>query len=518
MNRTSKTRMAAGFILLLVMLVSSPAGASQHASTTAESDQIDAWIDDRLAAHGIPGAAVAVVRDGEVIHLSGYGSADGDARPVTPQTPFLVGSVSKPFTAVVVTQLVEEGRLAWDEPVWPHLSEMVREAPAGFERVTVEQLLTHRGGLGMSVGMAGAVEIHHGPDALDRRVADVLSQPLAGSPGDKFEYSNAGAMLLAAVSEEVTGQSFADQLRERVFDPLGMSDSFASEEGVRDSDVATGHELWFGRWRPANLRYDPAGVAMGYIGASATDMVGFMRAHLDGDPALPATARDIASGPVTPTGWDTPLDGGYGRGWFVDEFRGNQVVSHTGSLGHFAAHVLLVPEEDLGIAVLANASAFVAAGHEAQYDLGFGLTSMLLGEDPQPTDRGALMTLVLPLAAWGALALLIVSIGRYLFQTIKARALPTPAVKTTASGWVSLFLPGVVFLAAGVGLVLMAPLGVARHFYPDVGWAVTLIAYLSCIWGALRLVLATYAGLRRGGSMALAPPRWRRSRRSVVGA
>lgn len=169
-----------------------------------------------------------------------------------------------------------------------------------------------------------------------------------------------------------------------------MTGSFATADDPRAADMATGHQQWFGRWRPVELAYDDAGTAMGYIASTASDLATFMQAHLDGHPAIPASAADIITGTVVPTGWDTPLDAGYGHGWFIDERAGTPVASHPGSLGHFTAHILLAPDADgLGIAVVSNASAFLA-GHEAQYDIGLGLLDLLLDQQPQPSTPSAL--------------------------------------------------------------------------------------------------------------------------------
>ena len=350
MNTALRATIAIVVLSGAVVLSSGVAAAAQSPVRTDSSSDIDAWVEQRMAARGLPGTAVAVVRGGEVVHLAGYGVADDTGRTVTPDTPFILGSASKPFTGVVIGQLVEEGLLSWDEPVWPHLSHLVDEPPDGFETATVEQLLTHTAGLGMIVGTAGTVTIHEGPDALDRRVDELLSRRLAAAPGEGFNYSNAGFMLLAAVTEQVTGRPFADELGDRVFDPLGMTGSFATADDPRAADMATGHQQWFGRWRPVELAYDDAGTAMGYIASTASDLATFMQAHLDGHPAIPASAADIITGTVVPTGWDTPLDAGYGHGWFIDERAGTPVASHPGSLGHFTAHILLAPDADgLGI-------------------------------------------------------------------------------------------------------------------------------------------------------------------------
>ena len=151
-----------GALLVGSVLVPTAASAADDNPdvTSSGSAQIDAWITERMSAHDLPGAAVVVVRDGEIVHLSGYGTADPDGRPVTADTPFLIGSASKPFTAIVVQQLVEEGRLSLDEPVAPHLESITGEFPKGFDQATVGQLLNHTGGLSMDVGLAGTVEIH----------------------------------------------------------------------------------------------------------------------------------------------------------------------------------------------------------------------------------------------------------------------------------------------------------------------------------------------------------------------
>lgn len=498
-------RLTLAFVALsgALLLLSIPAAAAPEGGAgirTGGSADIDRWIEDRMAARDLPGVAVAVVRGGRVVHLAGYGVADETGRPVTPDTPFLLGSVSKPFTAAVVGQLVEEGVLTWDEAVWPHLAHLVDESPDGFDAVTVEQLLTHTGGLGMYVGVAGEVRVHHGPDALERRVRELLSRPLAGTPGNAFEYSNAGPMLLAAVVEQVTAATFAEQLRDRIFTPLGMADSFATADDHRAGDLATGHRQWFGQWRPAALPYDDAGVAMGYVASTAADLATFMQAHLEGHPAIPASALDIATGLVEPTGWTTTLDAGYGRGWFVDELAGTTIVSHPGSLGHFTAHVLLAPEADgLGIAVVSNASAFLAGGvgdrgHNAQYDLGFGLLRMLLGEEHQPVGPTALMTVVIPAVAWGAVALLLITGVRYVTRLRRGALRPTR--RPGAGGWMRSVLPGAMYLGAGFVMVA-APLGMARHFYPDVGWALSFGAGLAIVLGVVRVVVTVWDGFRR---------------------
>lgn len=480
--------LGAASLVALLMVTPQAALADTGSGDVVTSDDIDHLVRDRMQAHGIPGAAVAVVRGGEVVHLESYGLADrSQGQPVEVATPFLVGSVSKPFTSLAVYQLISDGKLSLDQPVAPLLSPIVEDPSDGFEDVTIEHLLSHTSGLSMADGLAGTMKIHHGDDALQRRIQEIMSKPLKRPPGAEYEYSNAGAVLLAGVVEQVTRTTFADYLTERIFTPLGMDRTFASLDHPASSDLATGHRQWLGRWIAADLPYDPAGVPNGYIGSTARDMAKFMQAHLSGEPAdvMPFAAEQITKEPATPTGWDMPLESGHSTGWFVDQFAGHATVSHAGSLGHFTTHVVLAPGADqLGIAVLTNASAFVAAGHSGQYDLSLELTRLLLGADLRPTEPGFLMTRIAPAAVWiGGLAVLAAAAR----SLLRRRQSEVPEGRR----WAGSLLPSAGYFAAGLAVLLAAPLDAARHFYPDVGWGLTATALLAIGWGTARGVLAT---------------------------
>ena len=456
------------------------------------SDRVDAFVTERMQAHGIPGAAVAIVRAGEVAHVAGYGSAHPDGRLVTGRTPFLIASVSKPLTATAVLQLVEDGALGLDEPVLPYLEDLIDDVPAGFENVTVEHLLTHTSGLGFLAGTAGVDAIHQGDGALARRVGDILARPLSAEPGAGFSYSNGGYTLLAAVVEQVTGTPFAEHLRAHVFEPLGMTSSFAADDDPAAVDLATGHSQWFGQWRPRDLPYDRAGAAMGYIGSSAHDLGRFMQAHLgvDHHDVVSPWLRDVAHRPAVADGHTgDPMQDSYGMGWFVGEMAGQPTVSHSGMVGHFTTNLNLVPDADsLGIAVLTNASA-VMAGQGADYRLSADLTRLLLGEDVEPAGEPVFMTVVLPLAVWAMAAGVLVAAGRYLLVS-----LPRLRAAGATSGprrWMRpVLLPALGYLTLAAPLLPTIPLGFARHMAPDIGWGLTVTGTLALVWAAVRTVLA----------------------------
>jgi CubicO group peptidase (beta-lactamase class C family) len=488
--------------VVAVGLLASPATA--QTPDPFDPDRLDAWIAERMDAHGIPGAAVAIVQGGQTVHLRGYGTADDTGRDVTEATPFLIGSASKPFTANVVLQLVDEGALSLDEPALPYIDHLVPSPPDGFGEATIRQLLTHTAGLPRFVGLPGTVPAHSSEDAVERRVAEMLSQPLAAPPGERYGYANAGYAVLAAIVEQVTGQPFDEVLRERILDPLDMDDTFARGDHPTAEQLASGYRQWFGRWRPADLPFDRGGVAYGYLGSTAADLASFLHAHLDGDsPAIPRTAAQIATGVTVPSGWDLPLEREQGLGWMVDELAGQRAVSHAGSLGHFTTHLIMVPGADgLGIAVATNASAFIAAGHASQYDLSVGLTELLLGNETPIETASPLTVLLAPVVAWGLLAGLLVLAVRHVASTLPHwRRTTTPGTARWRLWTRHVVLPAVGWTAVALALWLSMPLSAARHFYPDLGWAATVIVFVALPWAVIRTVL-TVAALRRPASPA----------------
>lgn len=240
---------------------------------------------------------------------------------------------------------------------------------------------------------------------------------------------------------------------------------------------------------------------MGYIASSAEDLTRFMQAHLGAahQDVVSPRLRTLSQRPATgDTGFDDPAQAGYGMGWFVGDIAGRPSISHSGELGHFTTHLNLLPEEDrLGVAVLTNASA-VVAGQGGNYNLSADLTRLLLGEDVAPAHDKHLMTVVIPLAVWGAAGLLLLAAGRYLLL-----ALPRLRVAgSTSSGgrrWLRhVILPALGYMLLAAALLPPIPLGLARHMAPDIGWGVTVIAYLALIWVVLRTALAINAMRPRG--------------------
>jgi len=497
---------------LLAIGLLSPAAAQSTTTVSADvrtdiSAQIDDYVADRLATNGTPAAAVAVVRGGETVHLAGYGDVDESEAPVTADTPFLIGSVSKPFTGAAVYQLIDDGQLALGDPVGPYVEAATGQAAPAFDGVTVQHLIHHTSGLQQGLALPGSVPVRTGDDALERRIGDIVDQHVrTRDPGARYEYSNANYLLLASIVEQVSSEPFAEYIEGQVFEPLGMEASFATDADPSAAELVPGHESWFGTWRQSDQPYDPAGAAMGYMGSTARDMAAFLSAELEpGQGALPFTAVDVTEDEPTSTGWDIPLETGIARGWFTDEINGQPTVSHAGSLGDYTTHVIMVPGADgLGIAVLRNASAFIAAGHDGQYNLSLGLMELLLGLDVQPREPSPLMTIVVPLIAWGIGLAVVVLAVRFL---MRRRSGPRHNVgHGKARRAHAIILPSLAFGALAVVLLVVAPMlmGVswrsAQLFYPDMAWGVVFSGCVALVWAVGRLMFGLVDTRRAGGA------------------
>ena len=213
-------------------MVSLQALAAAPAQQDERIETVDVYIQERMAALGAPGAAVAVVRDGEVVHLAGYGVANPAGDPVTPQTPFLLASLSKSMTAVAVLQLVEQGLVELDAPIQTYLPWFMPATP-----ITVRQLLNQTSGLDELDGYERNLD-PGGPDGLEQSIRRLAETELNRPPGSAFEYSNSNADTLGLLIQTVTGQPYGDTMAANVFAPLGMTGATTSLADARAAGMS----------------------------------------------------------------------------------------------------------------------------------------------------------------------------------------------------------------------------------------------------------------------------------------
>ncbi len=202
--------------LTVVAVPGMPASAAQDDAIDLEA--VDRYVLDSLTQAGIPGAAIAITRGADVLHVRGYGH-DSDGAPVTEHTPFRIASLSKAFTSLAVMQLVDAGKLALDDTVYARLPEFRIADPFGAD-ITIRQLLDQTSGLAdRQVPDLSRPQ----PTTLAEAATSLHSARLVADPGTEFNYHNPNYQVAARLVEVVSGEGFNDYLRENVFEPAGMS-------------------------------------------------------------------------------------------------------------------------------------------------------------------------------------------------------------------------------------------------------------------------------------------------------
>ena len=252
-------RLIRGLIAVLLAGCVVAATASVPASAQPDPDlaSIDAYIEKEMREVHIPGLALGIVHNDELVHLRGFGNA-GEGRPVTPQTPFILASASKSFTALAVMQLVESGRVDLDAPVQRYLPDFRVKDEAASAQITVRHLLHHTSGLPEETAYGSMLSTDIGDEALSDRVGELGEVELRHGVGSVFEYTDANYDMLGLLVQTVSGQSFESYIAENIFEPLDMRHSYTDQSDARLDGLATGHRSWFGYPRPFEAPYSRA--------------------------------------------------------------------------------------------------------------------------------------------------------------------------------------------------------------------------------------------------------------------
>ncbi|MFW6773431.1 serine hydrolase domain-containing protein [Nocardioides sp. CPCC 205120] len=446
-----------------------PAGAASPpaagAAAAVDAEEVEAWVRERTEAAGVPGAAWAVVGPDDV-EVEGVLGEDGAGDPVTPATPFWWGSVAKPLTSTVLVTLAADGAVDLDAPVVAYLPDFRMQDEAASDTVTVRQLMSSTGGVPPAYDLTDAYD-------AGRRPADVLPElagrEAAAEPGERHVYSSVGYLVLTALVEEVTGQSYAEVVAERVLEPAGMTDAVTTAEAAEA--VPPGHRYVAGRAVPFTTGFDPAGAGYGYVGGDLGDAVAFARLQLSGSPVLsPEQRDDMVRGDV-----DQGEGRTYGLGWRqwdVPGGDGERMVWVSGASPGYFASVVVLPDLDRAIVVLQNA--YGSFQEPALLTTAWGLAALFEGGEPQ--RAGTDPTYVVLLAVLGGLALALLALvarGAWVLARPGSRARRATRRRVAVTTGLAL-----VALAALAAAYLALPgifgveLGQLVLWAPDLAWLV----------------------------------------------
>jgi D-alanyl-D-alanine carboxypeptidase len=309
----------------------------------ALSDRVDKLVQDKMYHEQIPGLALAVVKDGKIIKAQAYGFADADSKvPASTNTVFRIGSVSKQFIATAIMMLVEEGKIGLDDPVGKYLD----GTPGGWKKITIRHLLTHTSGIPDFNNEN--IPVDPGPGDFDQRVLKAVSQRrLHFVPGDEWRYSNSNYHLLGMIIQRITGRPYGDFLRERIFGPLGMTQTAVFVEGGTYSSLASGY-----RWDNGLHRVGaPVGItAGGSILSTILDMARWDAALYTNVLLKQSSLQQM----WTPVRLNDGMNWRYGFGWAVGRINDHLIISHTGNVSGFSSAIERAVDDRLAVIVLDN--------------------------------------------------------------------------------------------------------------------------------------------------------------------
>lgn len=350
MSSQGRRLFTAGLLILgiLVVIVMMASGRRTQASSPEVRD-----IDELLTGvfkRDEPGAAVIVTRKGEPIFRRGYGLADMELKvPVQPDMVFRVGSVTKQFTAVAILMLEEQGKLSVTDPI----AKFLPDYPTAGQTITIEHLLTHTSGIKSYTSMPEWLSKWRTDMSLGSLIDMFKNQPMDFKPDERWLYDNSGYILLGAIIEKASGESYEEFIEKKIFEPLGMKDSYYDRTERIIPKRVKGYQRTANGFQNAPYLSMTQPYAAGSLASSVDDLAQWDAAIWNNklikkeSLAKAHTPHRLANGQST----------AYGYGWALGSYEGHRTVEHGGGIHGFASYVLSMPDDGVYVAILTNGSA-----------------------------------------------------------------------------------------------------------------------------------------------------------------
>jgi CubicO group peptidase (beta-lactamase class C family) len=326
--------------------------AGQDAASAVEQSE-GSTIDQLLSGTfkpGEPGAAVIVIRNGQTLLRKGYGMADLELQvKIEPDMVFRLGSVTKQFTAVAILMLEEQGKLSVEDPI----TKFIPDYPTQGHTITVEHLLTHTSGIRSYTEMPEWLPQWRKDFTLNELIDFFKNQPMDFAPDEKWLYDNSGYILLGAIIERASGQSYEDFIRTKIFEPLGMKHSHYDHSEVIIPRRAKGYQRSSSGFENAPYLSMTQPYAAGSLASSVDDLALWDSALWSNKLLKPESLAKAHKPHVLKDGSGT----GYGYGWGIGAYEGHRTIEHGGGIPGFATYTLSLPDDGVFAAILTNGSA-----------------------------------------------------------------------------------------------------------------------------------------------------------------
>jgi CubicO group peptidase (beta-lactamase class C family) len=332
-------------------------------AATPPSKDVSPLLAPIIQKHDVPGIAAAVVRNGEIVAVGVAGvRTRGKPDKIAAADRFHIGSDTKAITAMLCGILVDEGKLKWGQTLGETFPELKKSMHPQYQAVTLEQLLTHRGGAPGELEkdeLWGKLWQHKGTPTSARRLLlqGVTSQPPEAPPGTKFIYSNAGYSIAGHMAEKVTGKSWEDLMREKIFRPLGMTTAGFGAPGTRmKNDQPRGHKPGGTPVEPGPAADNPVAIGpAGIVHCSIGDWAKFAAANLPSAKTKLVKPETLAKLHTPPA--PAPGDPPYAMGWMIADnqpWAGGPALTHAGNNTMWMAVAWLAPKKDFAVLVACN--------------------------------------------------------------------------------------------------------------------------------------------------------------------
>ena len=338
------------FISLFFAFSFTAAVFSESGSPAAPFDKVERFILLEMKSSHIPGLSIGIVKDNKVVYVKGFGKADQTGRPVTPQTPFVIASVSKSFTALAIMQLVEKGKIDLDSPALDYLGLPELSGYEELTGITVRQLLNQTSGFNTFTG--NKINQENGGIPITQLMKDLSKVGFGKVSGGNYQYSNTNYIILSYIVQTVSGESYAEYIDNHIFKALEMNNSYVEKISKLDGRVATGYQYWFGFPFPAKT-YD----LVPYLNkvSCTEDMTHYLAAIMNGgqyknSSICSENGIKLLQSPAAKIS-DNKY---YGMGWKIESDKGKTLIKHSGDAPGFNANIAILPDEGYGIILLEN--------------------------------------------------------------------------------------------------------------------------------------------------------------------
>ena len=444
-------RRAGALIVSLCIVSSLGMSVCADAAYSSKLDEIDAFLTENVARAGFPSMSVTIVDKDEVLMSKSYGT------PGLEKTPYLIGSVSKSFTALCIMQLVEQGKVSLSDTVSDYLPSVTDS-----ENITILQLLNHTSGLGEHQNIGNC--------------------KIVGTQGEHV-YANVNYSLLGEVIEAASGMSYQDYVTANVIEPLGLDSTYAYPSEAAENGLAQGYSSWFGLSIPTPVQYSSSEnawitVPAGYISTSSYDLGRYLQMYLRGGEDI------ISSDSIQSMFYDSvyvedDIPYSYGMGWnVIEDTLSETVIYHTGLVETGMACIYLLPESGIGVAFTVNVNDYLI-GTDFADRIGWAVIEILTGDDHG--EIGVHENLLRHLM-FDCIYLAVIAAAVLSLVTVRSKKANTVILCV-----VNFALAALLLMLAPV--FLATPLWVVKAFVPDMFTVIVVSASLFLLAGAARIIL-----------------------------